>query len=383
MKKEYTNRFADAGFSQNKIDQRIQQTWFSLFEGPNKIYFETENNTGYLLDTGNMDVRSEGMSYGMMMAVQMNRQDIFDRIWLWTVQNMYMKKGIHQGYFAWSCSPAGKKNSYGPAPDGEEYFAMALFFASHRWGDKESPFNYQTRAKEILRSCVHNDEIEFTPVEAVSHHIAERKTGYSMWDKSNHLIKFIPETDFTDPSYHLPHFYELFSEWAYPEDRVFWQQAAKASRQFLPQACHPETGLSPEYSYYDGQPHPHFNKTHMDFYSDSYRVAANIGLDAEWFGVKKWHSRIAANIQTFFEGKNPQEYTGYTLDGKAVKKDYVHHTGLIATNAMASLATSGELALKTVRQFWATPLRTDRRRYYDNCLYFFAMLSLSGRYRIY
>lgn len=35
-----------------------------------------------------------------------------------------------------------------------------------------------------------------------------------------------------------------------------------------------------------------------------------------------------------------------------------------------------------VRRFWNTPLRDGPRRYYDNCLYFFALLALSGRYRI-
>ncbi|MMZ69115.1 Reducing end xylose-releasing exo-oligoxylanase [compost metagenome] len=49
---------------------------------------------------------------------------------------------------------------------------------------------------------------------------------------------------------------------------------------------------------------------------------------------------------------------------------------------MASLATEGANARASVELFWNTPLRTGDRRYYDNCLYFFALLALSGRYRI-
>lgn len=82
---------------------------------------------GYIVDTGNNDVRTEGMSYGMMMAVQMNRKDIFDRLWLFSKTYMHQSEGKFQGYFAWSVSISGVKNSEGPAPDGEEYFAMALF----------------------------------------------------------------------------------------------------------------------------------------------------------------------------------------------------------------------------------------------------------------
>ena len=39
---------------------------------------------------------------------------------------MYMAEGENEGYFAWSCAIDGTKNAYGPAPDGEEFFAMAL-----------------------------------------------------------------------------------------------------------------------------------------------------------------------------------------------------------------------------------------------------------------
>ena len=34
----------------------------------------------YVEDTGNHDVRTEGMSYAMMVCVQMNRKEEFDRL---------------------------------------------------------------------------------------------------------------------------------------------------------------------------------------------------------------------------------------------------------------------------------------------------------------
>ncbi|HON13905.1 MAG TPA: glycosyl hydrolase family 8 [Treponema sp.] len=356
------------GYSRDEIEQRLLNAWKTLFEGPEdeRIYFEAGPDMGYMLDTGNIDVRTEGQSYGMMMAVQMNRQDIFDRIWKWTMTYMYMDQGPNAGYFAWSCSPDGSKNSYGPAPDGEEYFAMALFFASHRWGDRESPFNYSQQARELLSHCIHK---------------GEREAGDPMWDPENYLIKFIPNCDFTDPSYHLPHFYELFARWANPEDRLFWQKAAEASREFLPRACHPLTGLAPEYSYYDGK--PNFYNDHGDFYSDSYRVAANLGLDALWFGPRSYQKEIIDAIHRFFADKKPEDYRWYKIDGTPRPEPALHPVGLLATNAMGALATEGPLAENMVRLFWNTPLRKGDRRYYDNCLYFFAMLALSGNYKIY
>lgn len=36
---------------------------------------------------------------------------------------------------------------WGTAPDGEEYFAMALFLASGRWGDGEGVYEYSRHAR--------------------------------------------------------------------------------------------------------------------------------------------------------------------------------------------------------------------------------------------
>lgn len=365
---EYRNLFKEFGYSDDEISKRLEEIWEQLFNPEHeetRIYFPVGDDMGYILDTGNLDVRTEGMSYGMMMAVQMDRKDIFDRLWKWTKTYMYMDSGIHAGYFAWSCSPDGTKNFHGPAPDGEEYFAMALFFASHRWGDGPYPFNYSEQAREILHTCLHK---------------GEDGEGYPMWNRENKLIKFIPEVEFTDPSYHLPHFYELFALWANEEDRPFWKEAAKASREYLNIACHPETGLAPEYAFYDGTPNNERGFGH--FFSDSYRVVANIALDYEWFRDENTPIDVAEKVQNFFADKDPEDYRRYTIDGKPFEEKALHPVGLLATIAQGSLATDGEYSRYFVEKFWNTPVRTGNRRYYDNCLYFFSFLALSGNYKI-
>ena len=377
MKQTYRNAFVEAGYSKEEIEARLQDSFQEIFYGPDRFYYEAGEDMGYLTDTGNNDVRTEGMSYGMMMCVQMDRKEEFDRIWKWTRTYMYMESGFHKGYFLWSAGLDGTPNAFGPAPDGEEYFAMALLFASHRWGDGEGIFNYSAQAREILHTVIHQED---------------NGEGRNMWDRENHLIRFIPEKDYTDPSYHLPHFYELFSRWANEEDREFWKKAADASREFLQKACHPVTGLCAEYSTFDGVPYDKEQEIfgrHDWYYSDAYRTIAAIGLDHEWFGKNRgydWQSRIAANLQRFFcETVKDQPDAVYSLDGQILKEKALHPVAIIATNAQASLAVPGLLegnALACVRKFWDTPLRTGDRRYYDNCLYFFALLALSGNYRI-
>lgn len=77
------------------------------------------------------------------------------------------------------------------------------------------------------------------------------------------------------------------------------------------------------------------------------------------------------------------DYRIYELDGRALPRRALHPTAIIATNAQASLANQGPYRKECVDLFWNTPLRVGMRRYYDNCLYLFAMLALSGNYKIY
>ena len=303
-----------------------------------------------------------------------NKKEEFYRIWKWARTYMYMTEVENAGYFAWSCGTDGTRNADGPAPDGEEFFAMALFFASHRWGDGEGIFAYSEEAKKLLHTCIHKGE--------------NGEPGRAMWDSKNYLIRFITEVDFSDPSYHLPHFYELFAQWSFEEDRSFWKKAAKASRDYLKKACHPVTGLCAEYAEYDGTPYTKGQNIwgrHDWYYSDAYRTIANIALDHVWFGTDEWEVEEGKRFLEFFcETAGEEHQDGiFAIDGTVIPGKALHPVAMTAVNAQAGLMVQNEHALACVRKFWNTPLRTGSRRYYDNCLYFFAFLALSGNYRIY
>ena len=368
----YRNLFAELGYAPAEIKARIEEIFETLFYGGEdvQLYHSVGADMACFEDTGNYDVRTEGMSYAMMMCVQMDRREEFDRLWRWAKTYMFLNDGPNAGYFAWSCGLDGRKNACGPAPDGEEYFAMALFFAAHRWGDGE--VHYEAEARQLLRTCLHKGE--------------DGEGGRPMWDPESYLIRFIPELDFSDPSYHLPHFYELFALWADEEDRPFWRKAAQASRAYWVRACHPITGLCAEYADMDGRPQKtdpkRFGGRHDWYYSDAYRTIFNIALDSVWFGRTPWAVEEANRLQAFFCGGVPDNAI-YEVDGTVLPLPALHPIAILATNAAASLAADGPWAEVCARRFWETPLRTGTRRYYDNCLSFFAFLALSGNYRIY
>jgi oligosaccharide reducing-end xylanase len=380
----YRNFFAEMGKSEAEIQKKISDAAETFFYGSEeeRIYHPAGDDMGYLEDTGNHDVRTEGMSYGMMMCVQLDKKDEFDRIWKWSKTYMYMEEGENEGYFAWSCKVSGEKNAYGPAPDGEEYYAMALFFASNRWGDGEGIFNYSREARDILKACIHKGE--------------SGRLGAPMWNRENKQILFVPGAGFTDPSYHLPHFYELFALWADEEDRKFWKQAAEASRKYLADACHPVTGMSPEYGEFDGKPMcktMSWGNKRCHFYSDAYRTAANIGLDCVWFGIDRGHYAAPLRLMRFLGTDLEGARCVFKIDGTPLDQTVLHPLGLLATTAQGGLTvpkveskdqeSDWNVTKRWIEWFWNQPLRRGGRRYYDNCLYLFALLALSGNYRMY
>ena len=383
--REYRNVFLEIGKSTAEVEQRLKEVVNTFFYGEDKVYFEVGDDMAYIEDTGNHDARTEGMSYGMMMCVQLDMKKEFDRLWKWAKTYMWMEDGWNEGYFAWSCQVNGQKNANGPAPDGEEFFAMALFFASNRWGDGEGIFNYSAQAREILKACLHKGE--------------NGRPGHPMWNHENHQILFVPGIDFTDPSYHLPHFYELFAKWANEEDRPFWSEAARASREYLVAACHPVSGMNSEYAEFDGSPMSRrlqwSDDRHDWFYSDAYRTAANIGLDYEWNHKNIGQCAAVERLQYCLGVVNADDpYHIYEVDGTRLAEEALHPIGILATTAQAALAVDGPIAKDSadqakavaadwVERFWNQPMRTGNRRYYDNCLYLFAFLALSGNYRIY
>ncbi len=129
--------------------EKLKEVFNDVFFGKNKVYFEAGDSMGYISDVKNHDVRTEGMSYGLMLAVQFGRKDIFDRIWRWGKKYMQNQSGPWKGYFAWSCKTDGTRNANGPASDGELYYVTSLIFASNRWGN-DTGINYLKEAQFIL-----------------------------------------------------------------------------------------------------------------------------------------------------------------------------------------------------------------------------------------
>src|SRR5574344_1421629 len=246
---QYRNVFNEMGYSYAEIDAKLKEAFDGLFTGPNKVYFEVGDSMAYISDIKNHDVRTEGMSYGMMIAVQFDRKDIFDRLWRWSKRYMQHQSGQRKGYFRWSCKTDGTPNAQGAASDGELYFITSLIFASNRWGN-DTGINYKAEAQRIL-NCIMPKEYTPEPRRGFGGMMPQQAAAPQkmfLIDPETKLITFTPDgfgQRFTDPSYHIPAFYEVWARWADDGRADYWMQCASAAREFLHKAIDKRTGLNP------------------------------------------------------------------------------------------------------------------------------------------
>ena len=372
----YRNLFLEAGYTEAQVNQRLEDLWHTYFEGNEsneRLYYEVPGDMAYIFDTGNDDVRSEGMSYGMMLCVQLNKQEQFNKLWKWAKTNMQHKSGEREGYFAWQLNREGGIMDDNTASDGEEYFIMALMFASNRWGNGEGIYNYEAEADYIIKNCFNK------PMKAHS----DITNLFDMTEKQITFVPFNQSALHTDPSYHLPAFYELWARWAKEHNQDFRDFAAK-SREMFPKFANGETGLMPDYAYYDGRPHEHHE--HKDFRYDAWRCIMNMAVDFSWFRPEGVDYTALVNRQHNFlatvNGGVPNYYSVYTLDGQQIYGKQDHSPGLVACNATGALASNQKVAWEFIDDFMATAIPTGKFRYYDGLLYYLNFLHVSGKFQI-
>ena len=381
--RRYRNLFAELGYKQKDIDKKLKSVFESVFYGPDKVYFEVGDSMAYISDIKNHDVRTEGMSYGLMIAVQFDRKDIFDRLWRWGKKYMQHQEGLLKGYFAWSCQTDGTRNAQGPASDGELYYVTSLIFASNRWGNSTG-INYLAEAQNILNCSMQKIGMErVAPLINLEHQ----------------LITFTPDPfggRFTDPSYHVPAFYEVWARWAEDGRSEFWRVCARKSREYLHKSIHPVTGLNPDYNNYDGTLLGSKRVIGDAFRFDSWRVPMNIALDYSWACAdRKWQQEYGNKIQNFFYSQGIDSFVDqYNVDGTTVTelldaggyKKLRHSLGLVATTAAVSLVCTHDKSREFVDRLWnAKHVPYDDGyfdAYYDGLLRLFAFMHLSGNYRI-
>ncbi len=331
---DYPNLFVTlSGHTQEESDSKVANAWSSLFNpsGSGTIYYNGPgSDESYVQDIWNNDVRSEGMSYGMMAAVQLDHQTEFDRLWTW-VRN-HMAQGctgdVCTGEIAWSCTTSGSKKSNGGAPDGEEYMATALIFAQNRWGDT-GKFNYAIEAQWVL------DVI---------------RTKY--FHTNPHLVKFVANSNNTDPSYILPAFYQVWACFD-PDNAEFWNTAITDGREYFHYGVD-QNGVCPYQSSWDGSNPQQAN-------ADSVRCVMNLMMDYNYFQADPWQSETYAPMFANHE-RNAGPPASHC-------------------NALLGFGLPAADGKAFVDKIWSA--NVPNHDYWNGVLYMLSLLHVSGNFKLY
>jgi oligosaccharide reducing-end xylanase len=320
----------------------------------------------------------------MFVAVQMNLRTQFDR--LWKFAKTYMQYPGNSGtsawryYFRWQ-GTVNRSNasswtpSFGsttvPAPDGDEYFAAALYLADKRWGSTGA-VNYKQEADSIANAMLHNT--------------ATSDTRYPLIHTSQNMVVFVPygtSNNFTNPSYHLPGFYELFALYGPAGDAARWRALATTSRNFLVSSANSTSGLHPDYATFAGAPTTAMaGDGHNDFRYDAWRVPLNMAIDYAWFSnsatmraqVEKYHSTFTGHLTTNNVANSlfPVGGTGTPSGGGS--------TALTATLGAGALASNAPNRATYVSNLWGVAQQSGEYRYYQECVYLLGLLATAGKF---
>ncbi|KFF07425.1 glycosyl hydrolase family 8 [Flavobacterium reichenbachii] len=287
-------------------------------------FVEKCNNARYRVkfDTPSETV-SEGIGYGMLLAVYATDKELFDGFWL------YYKDNVNSnGVMNWKINGCSGTHSPNGATDAELDVAFALIVADFQWGSTGS-INYKNDAKSLITT------IKLHEIEANTFVL---KPGDQFGG-----------SQITNPSYFSPAYYRAFG--AFTNDVSFWNSVAAKSYTIINNNltvnnavgglvsdwCTAAGTYSSEAGIYkyDGKTYNY----------DAVRTPWRIAVDYVWYGtadaktyVKKSSDFVRVNL-----GGTSNIKDGYSQDGSLVGQ--WHNATFVGAFACAAMGGDNQIHL--------------------------------------
>ena len=405
----YLNAFRDVlGKTNTEISDKIADTFNQLFHGDasnQAIYFTVAGqDQAYIKDIYHGDIRTDGMGLGMLIAVELDKQDEFDRLWNFARANMQVQSGPNKGYFLSSCSTSVNPGVYCFDSYGPQQMLMALLLANDRWGSPDAdagvmlaaadagtaaPIDYAAGARDLLTVMRHKVDQNGGIVGGVT----------DLFDPVTALVFDQPDVshaNLTRPAIELPGFYDL---WAQATGDSFWNRAAGAGRDYWKRAASQgTTGLVPAGSHFDGS----LVAGSDTFSTEAYRALVNFVIDDIWApiaptvppattatstttpaaGDRSWDVDEADLVLQFFIGADINQYgREFTLNGVTV--DPAREIALVAANGTLGLISTIGRKSDFIQAVWDMETPTGSARYFPGTMQLMALLLLGGQFQIY
>lgn len=429
----YPNAYRDVlGWEPSEIRARLSSAFSKLIvDGdPNteSIYTDLNNGRAVIRDIlHDNQARTEGMGVGMLVAVMLNRQDVFDRLWRYAKAELEIKSGPLAGYFNSYCDAHAADTSDDPKtqpcidPFGFQQFVMALLLARQRFVPTASSPNYEDDVLHLF-DVMRNKEYDQRAARAAAGGAGPGVTGTSkggtaaggapgtspgtviipasagafgeadgedlatnLFDDATRLVYVEPTSKnnrIAATAHEIPGYYAVWYELT--ED-PYYAEAAQSARRFLVKVADPSTGLLPVRASFEGTASGEWGM----FAPEAYRALLNLVIDRLWGTSSEWQTDQIDRMLKFFNkfgvnSSNVAAYgSAYSLNGETV---YIqdHRTELVLVNgviAMLSNLTSSEKR-PFIEAAAAVTIPTGNTRYYPGILYLLSNLILAGEFRL-
>jgi len=307
---------------------------------------------------------SEGIGYGMILAVYMNDQTLFDQLWLY--EQLWLGKN---GLMDWYISGDGvDRLGTGAATDADEDMAWALLMADRQWGGKGGLSDTYSNIANHQIGLIYDNEI---------YQLKLVKPGDTWGDWTT-----------VNASYFAPAYYRAFAK---SSGNDGWNQVIQTVYDTLANTLtaasgNTSNGLVPAWCTSDGVLNPNvfmdMPVAPTDYQYDSCRTPFRIGLDYCFDAEPRAQAYVAKTSQ-FFSGIGAKNIVdGYNLDGTPNPQN---STGQSA--AFVGPATVGAMSSATYQSFIqagyddvATLNLTVGGEYYDESWTVLSLLMLSGNF---
>ncbi len=334
------------------------------------------------------DAVSEGIGYGMILALFCNDQKYFNMIWDAGETHLYDSEYKH---YNWRIHLNNRVES-GAATDAEQDIALCLIFADQLvkkniWTEHTSPkgATYAQRANDLINN-IWNSMVEDGKY---------LKPGNSWGGK-----------DLLNPGYFAPAFYRVFDEFEAQDHN--WKGLIDECYNIITKSKGYPKGLIPDFTNSEGEPKAAGYNTYAEskhLYKDAIRIYWRLGTDYLWYGEPRAKTFLKNAIDfigspenaNFFQmdGNVVPEIDSFTL-GNNVKRPRAEHShltiGMWACAAMAvgdtklAQAFSDELLkyYEPGADYWGKsndPNNEDtlhNEMYFDQFLAWFGASMLSG-----
>lgn len=240
---------------------------------------------------------SEGIGYGMLLAVYMNDQNLFDNLWKYEQSHLDAN-----GLMDWEIGPNNVVTSggKGAATDGDEDIAWALIMADRQWGGSGTlDDTYLNHGKKLIELIL----------------------KYEVDLGRNYLLRPGDQwgnVDVTNISYFAPAYFRVFGQVTGKVDE--WNKVIAGNYDILERSLNAtsgnqDNGLVPAWCDSTGKPVVAYSGAPTHFQNDSTRTPFRIGQDYCYFGDARAKSYLA-KISSFYAKIGVAGIVdGYNLDG--------------------------------------------------------------------